>query len=76
MLKNRYFLRFIGFNRLISQKYRHIYIRLLRSLNVYDAEIYHTEEDQGEGVRKPGMSFNVNKWKKSRKPSDGAFSVL
>ena len=43
---------------------------------MYDDEIYHTKEDQGEGVRKPWMSFNLNKYKKSRKPHDGAFSAL
>ena len=43
---------------------------------MYDAEVYHTEGDRGEGVRKLWMSFNLNKWKKSRNSRDGEFSAL
>ena len=46
-------------------------MRLLRSLHMYD-----TEGDQAEGIRKPWMSFNLNKWKKSRKPCDGGIFCI
>ena len=40
---------------------------------MYDAEIYHTEGDQGEGVRKPWMSFNLNNWKSQENHVMGHF---
>ena len=40
---------------------------------MYDDAIYHTEDDQGEGVRKPWMSFNLSKWKSQENQVMGHF---